>query len=389
MTDLWTEASYDYDTEARMSREAHAAALMADVFPFLASACSDDEYAQRLGLAESRLRSVAAEAGLPEEDITALAARHWELMKEALEEGQDPLAEVMQAEHSYGSGPEKPDEHDESADFSHSYGEVPLGQLPGGPPDMVTQPAYPRPAPVSEATGSVRRCACGHGLFPNGRCTGCACKPGRCECGYSYRTAAADYMAETPPDTNTGEGSVDTGVAPEDPSLPVRQGSRRTAQGTGPVTDAGPESGVGDAMPAGVSQGTSSPDGMGPGGTMPASPGTPVMPQGLQQGMMPATGSRRDPVALQVTAVAASVQASNPHLPEAECRRVARKAVARYLTPRQADLTSSVTSDDYGSGGGGDGQGGGHGGGTGMIGHALEWQGVKSLLPEAAEAAAL
>jgi hypothetical protein len=127
-------------------------------------------------------------------------------------------------------------------------------------------------------------------------------------------------------------------------------GAKKTAQDApaGPVTDAAP-------LPAGVSPAGTGPDGTGPGGMLSAPPPSP--------GPSSVTASR-DPVAAQVAAVAASVAASNPALPGAECRRVARKVVAGYLR-QGADYTDTVISDAPPASGGGGGGGGGDGGGGG------------------------
>lgn len=128
------------------------------------------------------------------------------------------------------------------------------------------------------------------------------------------------YTQPLPPDTGTGPGSVDTGVgSPQD------------------------------------------------GGTAPS----------LPVGRM----ASRDPVRRQVTAVARVIAGANPALPAAECDRIGRIVVGRYL--RTADLDSSVENNEPvgdSSGGGGSSGKGGEGLG-GVVQHGLEWQGLKGIMP--------
>lgn len=101
--------------------------------------------------------------------------------------------------------------------------------------------------------------------------------------------------------------------------------------------------------------------------------------------------SSADPVRRKVLAVKAAVAESNPQLPDAECDRIARVVVGRYL--RHADLTDSVVNNapaGDGTQGSDSGSGGNGQGGLGtVVRHGLEWQGVKSLAGGAAELAAL
>lgn len=135
MTDLWTEASADHESLARPAAVARAEAEFNGVFPFLAAARSQGEYAQRRALAEENLAAIALRHGIESAELMALADRRYALLVEALEEGQDPLGWIPDGG-GYGSGPEEPLEHDETADYSHGYSEVPQG-APGGPDPRV------------------------------------------------------------------------------------------------------------------------------------------------------------------------------------------------------------------------------------------------------------
>lgn len=305
MTDLWTEASEDHEGLAREAALARADAELETVMPFLLAARSSDEFAHRAGLAQDSVRTIAAQCDLDEDELWATARRRYKLYRQALQEGQDPLTEVCQDSQGggYGSGPEKPDEHD-TGPAPSAYSEVPAGP-PGGPNPQVTQVRPPMTGPVQEATGSLRRQA---DMMPS-------------------------YAPPLPPDTGTGAGSLDTGLpssstAGMTPSLPAGGGS------------------AGDNTPA-----------------------EPAIGQ--------TTSSVSDPVRRRVMAVTAAIKETNPHLPQGECERVARKVVGRYL--RQADLASSVVSDDPGGTSPGSPEGGGHSGGN-FIEHGLEWQGLKGMM---------
>jgi hypothetical protein len=191
--DLWTEASADHESLARQAALARAEAEFNGVFPFLAAARSQGEYAQRRALAEENLALIARRHGIDPDEIFALADRRFALLLEALQEGQDPLEWVPDGG-GYGSGPEEPLEHDEAVDYSHGYSEVPQG-APGGPDPRVV------------ATGARHR------LQTEGK----------------HRKAAdATDMVSDSTDTGLGAGSVDTGVGATDPTLPA--GMQNSAQ---------------------------------------------------------------------------------------------------------------------------------------------------------------
>lgn len=318
--DLWSEASRSYDAEQREAALDQAGAHMAQVMPFFLQAGSKRELEHRLSFAASRLDHIEASTGVAADELREMARRHYALLKEALPEGQDPLTDMMRAEHSYGSGPEKPDEHEEGPDFSHNYSEVPQG-APGGPDPRVVTPVFEPPQQPSEATASLRR--------------------------------QADSTAGTP-------GSMST-------------------------------------MPAGIGGASSSPDGSG--ATPPMMDTQPAQNTQTSQGPdttfneavpQQVTSAYRDPVAEQIRAVASSVAASNPHLPEAECRRLARKVVGGYL--RTADNGMGAMSDApwepspgaSAPSGGGDSSGGG---GSSLM-HGAEFQLGKGLMGGGGGAAA-
>lgn len=206
--DLWAEASASHEEMAREAALVGAEVAFGDVFPFLAMARTEAEFGHRLAIAADRLEVIAASNGVSLEDMEDLAARRWQLMRQALSEGQDPLIPVTKAtDGSFGSGPEKPYEHDEGLDMSGDYAEVPFGGS-GGPDPQVTQVRPPQAGPVQEATGSLRRQADSN---PAGMMT-------------------APYTTPMAPDTGTAP-SVDTGTAASGggmtPSLPagVQDGS--------------------------------------------------------------------------------------------------------------------------------------------------------------------
>lgn len=302
--ELWAGASEDHENMTRQAALALADAELEAVMPFLLASRSPAEFAHRSAIAQEPVRAIADRCGLEESDLMAVARRRYELCRQALQEGQDPLAEVVRDSQGggYGSGPEKPDEHDEGPDFSHGYSEVPAGP-PGGPNPQVVQVRPEAPGPVQEATGSRKQADAGSMMTP------------------SYAQPAAPG----------------TGAASSMPSSSVAG-----------MTPGAPASG-------------------------PAGENTPVMSPETSQ-----VTSSRDPVRRRVMAVTAAIHETNPHLPDAECERVARQVVGRYL---QADLAGSVMNDEpVESGEHGGGEGGGHPGG-GMAEHMLEGQGLRSMLP--------
>jgi hypothetical protein len=232
-------------------------------------------------MAEERLTAIALSHGIEPAELLKMADRRFELLIEALAEGQDPLEWIPDGG-GYGSGPEKPDEHDEGPDYSHGYAEVPQG-APGGPDPRVV------------ATGGRHRIQ------------------------------------------QEGKHRREADAVP-----------------SGPAAEAIPQ----DMFPAGAGQGLTT---------------TPQPPQAGQ------VTSSADRVHRQVMAVTASIQATNPDLPDADAARLARKVVGRYL---HADLDSSAISGDPGS----DDTQGEQGGGMNGMEKAMVGRTVVRALPELAEA---
>jgi hypothetical protein len=187
--DLWTIASEDHEGIAREAALARADAELEGVMPFLLASRTPQEFEHRALLAEDSLTAIAARNDLYLGDLMATARRRFELYREALTEGTDPLISLIPLLNGGGdgSGPEKPDVHSEGPDFSGSYSEVPTGPL-SGPSPQVTRPRPEAAAPVQEATGSLRR---------------------RADSSPSSMMMSP-YM---PPDLGTGNGSVDMGVS--------------------------------------------------------------------------------------------------------------------------------------------------------------------------------
>jgi len=188
MDDLWTTASEDHEGLAREAALARADAELDGVIPFLLASRTVDEFAHRSYLAQESIRGIAARNGIDEDDLMATARRRYDLYREALAEGTDPMVslEPLLNGGGYGQGPEKPDEHDEGPDFSGGYSEVPMG-APGGPSPQVTQVRPDAPGAVTQATGSLRRRADAN----------------------PESMMMSPYM---PPDVGTGDGSVDMGL---------------------------------------------------------------------------------------------------------------------------------------------------------------------------------
>lgn len=324
MDDLWEAASGAHERMTHEAARAQADAELEGIMPFLIAARSDQEFFHRLATAGTALTAVEARCGLEQGELTEVVTRRYALYREALAEGQDstvaldPLLQGGQ----YGSGPEQPLEHEEAADFSHGYSEVPMGNLTG-PDPAVTQPRQNTPGPVTQAAGMRRRADASPGS-----------------------SMTSPY---TPPNLGLGSGSMDVGT---------------------PGPDSG---GFAPSVPAGVG-------GMAGGSVSPV--GQTTSQPGVSSSAPPtATTASRDPVRRRVQHAAAVIQQANPSLPAAEADRLARKAVARYM--RTADLTDSVMDNGPTETGGGDSGGSSSGGGGGAASHMLEGQGLRSMLPGA------
>jgi hypothetical protein len=312
MDDLWEAASGDHEHFAREAAVARADAEMATVFPFLLAARTPEEFAHRSALMGEQFELIAARNGVDYDDLAATARRRYELYREALMEGEDPLIslEPLLNGGGYGQGPEEPLEHDEGPDFSHGYSEVPMGNL-SGPDPAVTRPRQEAAGPVSQATGSLRRQA-------------------------SDDPGSSMMSPYTPPNLGLGSGSVDTGVPGGESSDTLTP-----------------------SVPAGVAGG----GGTAPVGTQTSHPGV-------------TSTASADPVRSKVLSVTAVIARANPGLPAAECERLGRKVVARFL--READLNDSAISNGPMTGGGQSGEGGGGGGSFGD--KVLEGQGLRSMM---------
>jgi hypothetical protein len=326
VTTLWDEASLDHEQLAREAALDRVTAELNAVMPFLLAARGPQEYAHRRALAESRLEAIALRHGISPDQVLEMADRHFALYREALTDGQDPVQEMVQSTRGYGTGPERPDSHTTGPDFSSSYSEVPQG-APGGPDPRVVTPDFPGPGDDLGSGEEGRESS-------SARAARKIAKRQRRIAALRAQADSSDYLSQTPPDLGTGMGSQDMGVAGE------QQGPPSIAAGGG----------GGNNMPAGV----------------------PYSPPSIGQ-----VTSGRDPVHQQIIAVAASVRASNPWLPQAECRRIARQTVGRYFTAG-TDWTNNEVHDGppVQTGGGGKGGGGGS-----MLDSMMEGQGLKSMIP--------
>lgn len=295
MDDLWEIASGDHERFSREAALARAEAELESVMPFLLAARSEQEFEHRTAYAAETFELIAARTGTDAGELAATARRQYELCREALAEGTDPVTalEPLLNGGGNGSGPEKPDEHSEGPDFSGGYSEIPVGNLTA-PDPAVTRPRPEVAAPVTQPVASRRQA--------------------------DASPQSAMMMPYTPPDLGTGPGSLDIGVP--------------SAQTVGQ---------------------------------------TPSIPAGEAASQRTA---RRDPVHARVRQVTAMIARANPGLPKAECERLGRRVVSRYL--RQADLTDSVMGNGPMNDPGSSSQG--SGGGSHPIQHALEWQGARSLM---------
>jgi hypothetical protein len=211
MDDLWEIASGDHERFSREAALARAEAELESVMPFLLAARSEQEFAHRVAYAAEAFELIAARTGTDPAELAAPAKRQYELCREALAEGTDPLValEPLLNGGGSGSGPEKPLEHHEGPDFSDGYSEIPMGNLTG-PDPAVTRPRPEVAAPVTQPVASRRQAASSPG--------------------------SGTTMQYTPPDLGTGPGSLDIGVPSAQtggqvPSIPAGEAaSQRTAR---------------------------------------------------------------------------------------------------------------------------------------------------------------
>lgn len=316
MDDLWEEASESHQGIARQASLARADAELEDVMPFLLASLSPAEYEHRESAAWASLSVIAARCEVDVADLAETARRRYRLYREALAEGADVMEQLERNLDGSGYGSGPERPDGHSGGPDFSGGYSEVPQgAPGGPDPAVTRPRPPSAGPVQEATGSRR-----HADMSAGQ-GGMTQQPG---------------TMQLPPDTGTGRGSLDTAT---------------------PSAAAG---GMTPSLPAG---------GGGSGGTV-----TPLPSTSIGQ-----VTSSADPVLRRVLAITTAIEVTNPHLPQAECERVARQVVGRYF---QADLAGSVMNDEP-AGGGGSGSSGDSGGGSGggMASHMLEWKGLKSMMP--------
>jgi hypothetical protein len=245
MSDLWTEATHDYDGMARQAARDGADAELRGMFPFLAGARSKGELEHRLALAGERLTAIATRHGLEVPELEDMARRRWALLVEALNEGVDPLQVVVQDSGASG-GPEKPDEHSGGPDFSHGYSEIPQG-APGGPVPNVVAPVPPQMGPVQEATGARQKCSkCSCGTNKKGQCKGCksgscSCKPGA-SCMQPSVTASADPVRRQVLAVTASIQATNPGVSDDEAGRIARRvvGRYLTADLTSQVTSDSP-----------------------------------------------------------------------------------------------------------------------------------------------------
>lgn len=375
---VWTEAGRDAEAEQRSAALDHARAAVAEIWPFIAQARSTAEYGHRKALVAERITSIAAKTGTTVDDVSGILDRFYAMlkqaeqqpeegelpagpppqipgdeysqmnaaddaqapidnpteqpieprpwyaslaqMKQALMEGQDPLA----WENTGGHGtPEKPDEHDETADYSHGYSEVPQG-----PPSGNDVPAYQ----------------------PN-------------------EPAEVGFQSEESPRPKLS--AVDSTTQVTDP------GPTTNRMNDQPM----PDQGFGQPGPAAPAVPLTTKPAQVPGGGAPGMATDPTMqPQpGMQQ-----SGMGPDPVANQIDRAAALVRQYNPHLDEDTCRHVARKAVARYVLGEAGDSAFNDMPEQPGEEDGNDGESGGGAGHAAediMVG-----RGLMKAIPEIATA---
>ena len=83
MSDLWTEASRDYEAEGHAYRMEMAKSASAQLWPFLAVAQSQAEFKDRVALAAQSIQRVASENGVHPQDLLKVFTDRFALLMEA------------------------------------------------------------------------------------------------------------------------------------------------------------------------------------------------------------------------------------------------------------------------------------------------------------------
>jgi hypothetical protein len=125
MTDLWSEASYDYDAERQARNLEMAKAASQGTWAFLALAQSPEEYGHRVALASDQIMATAAASGVDMNDLIHVFDQRFALLMEAKsnpfdDDSDDDSDDSDQDGDSDDSGDDDSDDSSDSDDDSDS-----------------------------------------------------------------------------------------------------------------------------------------------------------------------------------------------------------------------------------------------------------------------------
>lgn len=113
MSDLWTEASYDAEADAKALNLETAKHASSGVWSYLALASSPEEYNDRVALAAESITTIAQTYDLPVEALTSTFDHRFALLMEA---GSNPFADDSQDDDGDDSSESKDDDSDKPDD---------------------------------------------------------------------------------------------------------------------------------------------------------------------------------------------------------------------------------------------------------------------------------
>lgn len=339
MTDLWSEASRDVDAERRARNLEMAKAASQGTWEFLALAQSPEEYGDRVALAVDRITAVAAESGVPVEELVGVFDHRFALLMEAAD---NPFAKDDEDDDSDESGDSDDsgdddgddDSSDDSDDSDDSSDDDDSDSDDSGDDDddsgdedddSDSDDKDSAPPWGNKYASLAQRIQSGENPLEWG---------GTPFGSSSVRKEAADgaQVSDTNVPAPEAPSADPTGLAAPSPTLPGMDGG--IAESTKPRQ-----------MPEGGGMDPSMAPGMGLDGIgAPPAPGAtdPGLNGGdIQQGADDLPPSE----ASKVAAIALEVRQYNPTLSEERCRKVARQAYDKYLRKHAEDMSPLLFGD--------------------------------------------
>jgi hypothetical protein len=336
MTDLWTEASRDLESEGRQHALEMAKHASQGVWGFLAQAQGPVEYADRLDLAQNQIQTVVASTGVPLEDLLGLFEQRFALLKEADKNpfGDDDSDKDDSDEDGDGNtdddgdDSDKGDETDSDGDDDNSDDSNTDEDTSDADDDSSDNKDGDQDNPGVTDDGSD-----GSAPFPPFRSSArYASLLSRIESGENPLNWGGSTPFVASPDRKTAAGAIDDQVSdtnvPQDPEM-----------GSGPaggtlMPPALPESTKPRQLPSGGTEGLDT------GGGEPLDPALNGGDIGAGADSPPDT-QREAALSL----IAKEVRQYNPGLSNQQCARVAFQVMARYLTKKAEDLSPLLYGD--------------------------------------------